>query len=113
MERLRTLNSYQIFKIKNKKLKTYSGRCPFKGLSNDTTLMQIQSGRTVPLNIYETLWFRAHLPTAESKYFEKNYESLGGHKEMSLPWLTNSDLVYEPKPVVVIVTTDVFIVVAF
>ncbi len=43
------LNSYQIFKIKNKKLKTYSGWCPFKGLSNDTTLMQIQSGRTVPL----------------------------------------------------------------
>ena len=29
--------------IKNKKLKTYSGWCPFKGLSNDTTLMQIQS----------------------------------------------------------------------
>jgi len=52
MERLRTLNSYQIFKIKNKKLKTYSGSCPFKGLSNDTTLMQIQSGRTVPLNSY-------------------------------------------------------------
>ncbi len=49
MERLKTLNSYQIFKIKNKKLKTYSGWCPFKGLSNDTTLMQIQSGRTVPL----------------------------------------------------------------
>ncbi len=49
MERLRTLNSYKIFKIKNKKLKTYSGWCPFKVLSNDTTLMQIQSGRTVPL----------------------------------------------------------------
>jgi len=49
MERLRTLNSYQIFKIKNKKLKTYSGWCSFKGLSNDTTVMQIQSGRTVPL----------------------------------------------------------------
>ncbi len=38
-------------KIKNKKFKTYSGWCPFKGVSNDTTLMQIQSGRTVPLNI--------------------------------------------------------------
>ncbi len=49
MERLRTLNSYQIFKIQNKKCKTYSGGCPFQGLSNDTTLMQIQSGRTVPL----------------------------------------------------------------
>ncbi len=33
----------------NKKFKTYSGWCPFKGLSNDATLMQIQSGRTVPL----------------------------------------------------------------
>ncbi len=49
IKRLRTLNSYQIFKIKNLKLKTYSGCCPFKGLSNDTTLRQIQSGRTVPL----------------------------------------------------------------
>jgi hypothetical protein len=49
MKRLRTLNSYQIFKIKNKKLKTYSSHCPFKGLSNGTTHMQIQSGRTVPL----------------------------------------------------------------
>ncbi len=46
---VRTLNSNQIFKIKNKKYKTYSGWCPFQGLSNGTTLMQIQSGRTVPL----------------------------------------------------------------
>ncbi len=37
VKRLRTLNSYQIFKIKNRKLKTYSGWCPFKGLSNGTT----------------------------------------------------------------------------
>ncbi len=29
--------------------KTYCGWCPFPGLSNGTTLMQIQSGRTVPL----------------------------------------------------------------
>ncbi len=42
-----TLIKYSRSKIK--KLKTYSGWCPFKGLSNDTTLMQIQSGRTVPL----------------------------------------------------------------
>ncbi len=34
-----------------RKLETYSGWCPFKGLSNDTTLMQIQSGRTVPLSV--------------------------------------------------------------
>jgi hypothetical protein len=49
MKRLRTLKSLKIFKSEIKKLKTYSGWCPFKGLSNDTTLMQIQSGRTVPL----------------------------------------------------------------
>jgi hypothetical protein len=51
MKRLRTLNSLQIFKIKNKKSKTYTGSgsgCPFQGLSNGTTLMQIQSGWTVP-----------------------------------------------------------------
>jgi hypothetical protein len=34
---------------KLKKFKTYSSSCPFQGLSNGTTLMQIQSGRTVPL----------------------------------------------------------------
>ncbi len=33
-----------------KKLKTYSGWYPFHGLSNGGILMQIQSGRTVPLN---------------------------------------------------------------
>ncbi len=31
-------------------MKTYSSWCPFKGLFNDTTLMLIQSGRTVPLS---------------------------------------------------------------
>jgi hypothetical protein len=55
--RLRTLKSFQIFKIKNKKLRTYSGWCSFKGLSNDTTLMQIQSGRTVPLKTSENVVF--------------------------------------------------------
>ncbi len=34
--------------IQDQKLKTYSDSCPFQGLSNGTTLMQIQSGRTVP-----------------------------------------------------------------
>ena len=49
MKRLRTLKSFKIFKSEiKKKLKTNSGLCAFKGLSNDTTLMQIQSGRTVP-----------------------------------------------------------------
>ncbi len=41
--------NFELFKIKNKKLKTYSGWCPCNRLSSDTTLMQIQSGRTVPL----------------------------------------------------------------
>jgi hypothetical protein len=49
MKRLRTLKSFKIFKSEIQKLKTYSGVCAFKGLFNDTTLMQIQSGRTVPL----------------------------------------------------------------
>ncbi len=57
MKRLRTLNSYHIFKIKNKKLKTYSGWRPFQGLSNGTTLIQIQSGWTVPLIVYlKCMW---------------------------------------------------------
>ncbi len=49
MKRLRTLTFFKIFKSENKKLKTYSGLCAFKGLFNNITLMQIQSGRTVPL----------------------------------------------------------------
>jgi hypothetical protein len=49
IKRLRNLKSFKIFKSEIKKLKTYSSWCPFKGLSNDTTLMQIQSGRTIPL----------------------------------------------------------------
>ncbi len=51
MKRLRTLKLFQIFSTEIKKSKTYSGWCPFKGLSNGTTLMQIQSGRTVPLSL--------------------------------------------------------------
>ncbi len=49
MKRLRILKSFKIFKSGIKKLKTYSSWCAFTGLSNDTTLMQIQSGQTVPL----------------------------------------------------------------
>jgi hypothetical protein len=44
------LKLFQIFSTEIQKSKTYSGKCPFKGLSNGTTLKQIQSGRTVPLN---------------------------------------------------------------
>ncbi len=40
---------FKYSRSKIKKFKTYSSWCPFKGLSNDTTLMQIQSGRTVHL----------------------------------------------------------------
>jgi hypothetical protein len=40
------LIKYSRSKIKNKKI--YSGWCPIQGLSNGTTLMQIQSGRTIP-----------------------------------------------------------------
>ncbi len=56
MKRLRTLKSFKIFKNEIKKLKTYSGWCHFEGLSNDTTLMQIQSGRTVPLTQAPQQW---------------------------------------------------------
>ncbi len=49
IKRVRTLNSYQLFKIKNKKYKIHSDWCPFQGLSSGTTLVQIQSDRTVPL----------------------------------------------------------------
>ncbi len=51
MKRLRTLKFLQKFKIRIKNSKTYSGCCPFPGLSNGTILMQIQSGRTVPLRV--------------------------------------------------------------
>ncbi len=43
LDSFRTFNFYQIFKIKNQKSKTYSGWYPFQGLSNGTTLMQVQS----------------------------------------------------------------------
>ncbi len=49
MKRLRSFKSFQIIMSHIKKSKTYSGWCPFQGLSNGTTLMKIQSGRTVPL----------------------------------------------------------------
>ncbi len=56
MKRLRTLKSFQIFKSEIKKLKTFSGWCPFLCLSNGFfTLRKIQSGRTVPLNHFTNL----------------------------------------------------------
>jgi hypothetical protein len=51
MKRLRTWKLFQIFSTNIKKSKTYIGLCAFKGLSNGTTLMQIQSGRTVHLRL--------------------------------------------------------------
>jgi hypothetical protein len=40
-EEARILKFSQIFKIKIKKSKTYSGGCPYQGLTNGTALMQI------------------------------------------------------------------------
>ncbi len=54
-EAAQDLKSFKIFNNEIKKFKTYSGWCAFKGLSNDTTLMQIQSGRMVPLSINRSL----------------------------------------------------------
>jgi hypothetical protein len=50
MKQLRTLKFFQKFNIKIKKSKTFNGCCLFQGLSNDTTLSLIQSGRTVSLS---------------------------------------------------------------
>jgi hypothetical protein len=61
---------------KNKKLKTYSGWCPFKGLFNDTTLMQIQSGRTVPLRVPETKFTKKHNPLSNLWIF-RSFSTLG------------------------------------
>ncbi len=62
MKRLRTLKLFQIFSTEIKKSKTCSGWCTFKGLSNGTTLMQIQSGQTVPLTVILFLIFvRIHI----------------------------------------------------
>ncbi len=66
MKRLRTLKLFQIFSTEIKKSKTYSGWCPFKGLSNGTTLMQIQSGRTVPLKKNKNWRAGCALSTASS-----------------------------------------------
>jgi hypothetical protein len=64
MKRLRILKSFKIFRSEIKKLKTYSGLCAFKGLFNDTTLMQIQSGRTVPLRYrkYQEIFVPLYIP---------------------------------------------------
>ncbi len=42
---------FKYSELKLKKSKTYSGWCYFQGISNDTTLMQIQSTWTVPLTL--------------------------------------------------------------
>ncbi len=48
-KRLRTLNFFQIFKIKIQKYKTYKGWCTFQGLSIGISLRLIKFGRIVPL----------------------------------------------------------------
>ncbi len=50
-----TLKLFQIFRTEIIKSKTCSGWCPFQGLSNGTTLMQVQSGRTIPLKSHNIL----------------------------------------------------------
>ncbi len=86
MERPRTLNSYQIIKIKNKKFKTYSGWCPFKGLSNDITLMQIQSGRTVPLIILAALYCKFPVIKGRVKLTTMNVKLLAAIVPYSFKW---------------------------
>jgi hypothetical protein len=73
--------NFELWNIQDQKLKikSYSGGCPFKGLSNGTTLMQIQSGRTVPLMLrcsLGTLGSRS-LTHRQSLKFRDNI-SLGG-----------------------------------
>ncbi len=77
MKRLKTLNSYQVFKIKNQKSKTYSGWCPFYSLANGTTLMQIQR----PHGIFKgsASWDRK-LKGTDSREF------LNGKKTYLSPW---------------------------
>ncbi len=88
MKRLRTLKTFKIFKSEIKNFKTYSGWCAFKGLSNGTTLMQIQSGRTVPLSLVPNKLFtcvsikRAKdtlITKKEVRRYFKNYYCRGLH----------------------------------
>jgi hypothetical protein len=85
MKRLRTLNSYQILKIKNKKYKTHSGWYPFQGLYNGTTLMQIQSGRTVPLTVHtfsQRLFFHLVVHQLHSHRHGHRYQHPLQHKQV-------------------------------
>ncbi len=81
MKRLRTLKSFKIFKSEIQKLKTYSGWCPFKGLSNDTTLMQIQSGRFKVLNSFMQKWIQSPACSVH-----------GLHRMLSSYWLAHFHL---------------------
>jgi hypothetical protein len=58
-----TLNSIQISNIQDQKIKNHNC-CPFQGLSNGTTLMQIQSGRAVLLKDRKHFILFAGVPTA-------------------------------------------------
>ncbi len=54
---------WSLFKYSTLKLKTYSGCgwCPYQGLSNGTSLMQVYSGRTVPFLVpfqLASLWYK-------------------------------------------------------
>ncbi len=71
MKRLRTLKSFQIFESEMKKSKTYIG-WSFQGLSNGTTLMQIQSGRTVPLTCHLKMKNPPTRPTRKITMWRRN-----------------------------------------
>jgi hypothetical protein len=63
------------------KSKTYSCWCSFQGLSNGTTLMQIQSGRTVTLTLNSLqqftkyLWVTSSLSPNLDALSERNYDA--------------------------------------
>jgi hypothetical protein len=78
MKWLRTLKSFQIFKTEIKKSKTYSGWCPFQGQSSGTTLIQIQSGRTVPLKV---VWISVQIEECNSNIYRTPRERVQSHKK--------------------------------
>ncbi len=93
MKRFRTLNSYQIFK--NKKFKTYS--INIKGFPMiPPTLMQIKSGRTLPLrslfiiNLLKKFWARFSNFTSLLLKVGRYYET----------WPLSIPLIPRPQPAI-------------
>ncbi len=91
MKWLRTLKSFQKFRTEIKKSKTYGGWCPFQGLSNGTTLMQIQYGWTVPLkNIIKIKVFT----WLQGKIVTELLQHLHGCKASKINFLIKTSLFY-------------------